>query len=77
MLYTSNIVLEIFNSMLEIICGRKRVLANQSKWVVREGGLVAIGIMFDGIIGYSFMGAGMLLSILSALKIKSELNNRG
>jgi len=39
------------------------------------GTLVALGIVFgsDRLIGYSFIGAGVLLSIISAIRSKKEI----
>ena len=41
--------------------------------------LVVLGIMFgsDRVIGYSFIGAGVLLSIISAIKTKKQSKNKG
>ncbi len=38
------------------------------------GTLVALGIVFssDRLVGYSFIGTGVLLSIISAIKVKIE-----
>ena len=43
------------------------------------GALTALGIIFssDRLIGYSFIGAGVLLSIISAIKSKTSRNNEG
>jgi hypothetical protein len=40
------------------------------------GTLVTLGIIFssDRLIGYSFIGAGIVLSIISIIKSKKELN---
>jgi len=39
------------------------------------GALSALGIVFvsDRLVGYSFIGAGVLLSIISAIKSKREI----
>ena len=39
--------------------------------------LVALGIIFgdDLLVGYSFIGVGVLLSIISALRVRKEMNS--
>ena len=43
------------------------------------GALTALGIIFssDRLIGYSFIGTGILVSIISAIKSRKKMKDRG
>jgi len=75
-------VLEITNIMFETdnreSTDRSRARKQPSELTMLGMSLFTLGIIFgdDRLIGYSFMGAGVLLSVIDAIKNRST-NNRG
>ena len=78
----SNTVLEMVNIMFEKSnresTDRSRAWKQPSKLTMLGMSLITLGIVFgdDRLIGYSFMGAGVLLSIIDAIKNRS-IKDRG
>ena len=82
MLDIPNTMLEMINKMFERnnreSTDRSRAQKQTSQLSMLGMSLITLGIIFgdDRLIGYSFMGAGVLLSVIDAIKNRST-NNRG
>ena len=78
MLDTSNMVLEMTYKMFERSnresTNRSRAQKQTSQLSMLGMSLIVLGIVFgdDRLIGYSFLGAGVLLSVIDAIKNRSK-----
>ena len=78
MLYISNIELEMYNKKCEINNRGEKLMKTQEKHLTPLAStFVILGIVLgsttDRLIGYSFIGTGVLLSIISWIKSKKDI----
>jgi hypothetical protein len=63
-------------SVAVILLGRKRERTKEDNTILTVGlALVVLGIIFgdDPLVGYSFIGVGVLLSIISAIRSRTKM----